>query len=179
MTHPSTRAEILTALESNAQMIVAFFSSIEDRVMFDGDPERWGPAHHLEHLRQTSCAVERALCSRLSPHSAARSRSYAEVRDAAASSLAATPRSRLLEMGRRVVIAPDARAADLIHAFAVASAGVRDAASTWTEETLDRFAMSHPIMGVLTVREMLLFMVVHERHHYRAVRSRVEAVEER
>jgi hypothetical protein len=29
-------------------------------------------------------------------------------------------------------------------------------------------------MGELTVREMLLFFVVHERHHLKSVRARVE-----
>jgi len=30
-------------------------------------------------------------------------------------------------------------------------------------------------MGELTVREMLLFFVVHERHHLKLVRTRLEA----
>jgi uncharacterized damage-inducible protein DinB len=50
---------------------------------------------------------------------------------------------------------------------------LRDAATAWTEEALDRHALIHPLMGPLTVREMLLFFVVHERHHLRSVRDKL------
>jgi hypothetical protein len=35
--------------------------------------------------------------------------------------------------------------------------------------------MPHPLIGALTVREMLLFCVFHERHHLKVVRGRLEA----
>lgn len=176
MPHPATRLEILAALESNAQTIVAFFSSLPDRLVLEGDPDHWGPAHHLVHLTRASVSMERALRSGTLPlHPTARSRTYAEVRDVAATSLAGAPKDRLLEMGRAVVIAPGARLADIVNAFASADAAMRAAASTWAEDALDRHALAHPLMGELTVREMLLFFIVHERHHLKIVRTRFES----
>jgi uncharacterized damage-inducible protein DinB len=35
--------------------------------------------------------------------------------------------------------------------------------------------MMHPLMGPLTVREMLFFFVVHEQHHRKGVLRRLEA----
>ena len=123
---------------------------------------------------RASVSAERALrCGRLPLHPTARSRTYAEVRDAAATALAGTPRDRLLEMGRTAVIPSGAGLADITHAFAIASAGLRAVASTWAEDALDRHALAHPLMGELTVREMLLFFVVHERHHLKVVRTRL------
>jgi len=174
--HPSTKAEILAALESNAQGIAQFFSSQPDSMIFTGDLEHWGPAHHLVHLTRASDAVQRALRSRtLPPHPTGRSRTYAAVRDHATASLGATSKERLLEMGRVVVIAPDVSRDDLVKAFVTASEELRAAAAEWSEEALDRYSLIHPLMGELTVREMLLFFVVHERHHLKLVRTRLEA----
>jgi len=35
----------------------------------------------------------------------------------------------------------------------------------WDEESLDSYALPHPILGKLTVREMLYFTIHHNRHH--------------
>ena len=128
------------------------------------------------HLTQTSSTVSRGLRSAALPlHSGGRSRSYAAVRDAATASLGATPKATLLEMGRVVVLAPGTSGTQLVDAFVTASAGLRAAAATWSEEALDRHGLTHPLIGELTVREMLLFCVVHERHHLKLVRTRLEA----
>ncbi len=66
-------------------------------------------------------------------------------------------------MGRTVVIDGAARRADIVGAFESAGRELRNAASMWGEAELDRRAMTHPLAGLMTVREMLL--VVHERHH--------------
>ena len=36
---------------------------------------------------------------------------------------------------------------------------------TWTEEELDAFLLPHPLLGKLTVREMLFFTIYHVQHH--------------
>jgi hypothetical protein len=175
MAHPVTTSDVLAALESNAQTIAEFFSRVPEAMFFDGDSDHWGPAHHLQHLTRSSVSVSRALRSGSLPlHPTARSRDYAGVRDAATASLAATSKDRLLDMGRVVVIPPGTSRADVVTAFTVASAELRTAAATWTEDDLDRRAIMHPLMGELTVREMLLFFVVHERHHLKLVRTRLE-----
>jgi len=176
MPHPATMPEILSALESNARSIAEYLASIPEPRLFDGDSDHWSPAHHLAHLTDVAASVGRALRAGALPlHPAARSRTYAEVRDAAATSLAATSKAKLLEMGRKVVIAPGTPREVLIEAFESASAELRAAAAAWGDIALDRHALRHPLSGELTVREMLFFVVVHERHHLKRVRTRVES----
>jgi hypothetical protein len=95
--------------------------------------------------------------------------------DAATRSLGATPREKLLDMGRTVVIAPGASRMDMVKEFETVSADLRATAAEWDEAELDRKALQHSLMGELTVREMLLFFVLHERHHLKRVRTRLEA----
>jgi hypothetical protein len=173
--HPTTKPEINAALEANAASIAEFFASQPDRAIFAGDPEHWGPAHHLVHLTRTSADIRDEMRSGPPLHPTAQSRTYPQLIVAAAASLAATPKARLLEMGRVVVVAPGATRAALVDAFAAASAALRAEAETWSEEELDRRALTHPLMGRLTAREMLLFCVFHERHHLRGAKARVEA----
>src|SRR5262245_37616753 len=122
MPHPRTLAEVLVALESNAQLATELFSQISEALFFDGDSDHWSVAHHLLHLTQTSVAVDRGLrSSSLPPQATGRSCSYAEVRDAATAALAATPRETHLERGRRVVLPAGASRADLVEALDAAS----------------------------------------------------------
>ena len=175
MKHPVTKSDILAALESNARTIVEYFSSLAERRFFDGDPDHWSPAHHLTHLTQASISVERVLRPGASPlHPTPRSRTYAEVRDAAAAAVAATPKATLLDLGRVVAIAPGTTQEQVVRAFESVSAKFRKAAEAWSEEAIDRHALRHPLVGQMTVREMLYFFVVHERHHLKLVRTREE-----
>ena len=176
MPSPVTKDDILDALRSNAETIAAYFAGIPDPRLFDGDPDHWSPAHHLMHLARSSAMVGRALRKGGLPvHPTSRSRPYSEVLGAAASSVAATPRAKLLEMGRVVVLQPGTTRSEVLASFEHASADLRAVAAEWSEDALDRHALPHPLIGEMTVREMLYFTVFHERHHLRLVRNRVEA----
>ncbi len=44
----------------------------------------------------------------------------------------------------------------------------------WNESALDRYLMPHPLLGKLTVREMLFFTLYHDLHHAEIVRKQLE-----
>jgi hypothetical protein len=48
-----------------------------------------------------------------------------------------------------------------------------DVVGHWREEDLDRYRLPHPLLGKLTVREMLLFTVYHNYHHPRSLAARL------
>ena len=43
----------------------------------------------------------------------------------------------------------------------------------WSESALDRYRLPHPLLGKLTVREMLLFTFYHHEHHANTVKRRL------
>jgi hypothetical protein len=49
------------------------------------------------------------------------------------------------------------------------------ALADWSETLLDARAMRHPILGLLTTREMLFSLHIHDRHHLENVRGRLGA----
>jgi hypothetical protein len=49
---------------------------------------------------------------------------------------------------------------------------VQMALQRWPEPALDQYRLPHPLLGRLTVREMLAFSVYHHAHHLRRVAER-------
>jgi hypothetical protein len=43
----------------------------------------------------------------------------------------------------------------------------------WQEDQLDQYQLPHPILGNLTLREMLAFTVYHVYHHHQLLKSRL------
>gem|GEM_PF-4955872 len=46
----------------------------------------------------------------------------------------------------------------------------------WTEEELNKYVIPHPLMGPLTVGEMMLFTAYHTRHHLEIMEKRASLV---
>ena len=42
----------------------------------------------------------------------------------------------------------------------------------WKEEDLDRYLVPHPLLGKMTIREVLFFTVYHNRHHLKSLQER-------
>ena len=47
----------------------------------------------------------------------------------------------------------------------------------WSESSLDRFKLLHPLLGRLTLREMLFFTIFHNEHHLRAMKLLNESLQ--
>ena len=52
--------------------------------------------------------------------------------------------------------------------------GLTQGMERWTETQLDAHRMPHPLMGKLTVREMMLFTLLHNRHHVQVAERRLQ-----
>ena len=53
----------------------------------------------------------------------------------------------------------------MVHRYAGAHTLLCAAAGAWSEAELDTRAVMHPLLGSLTMREMLYFMLYHDAHH--------------
>jgi hypothetical protein len=54
---------------------------------------------------------------------------------------------------------------ELIDQFSRVSTELLSAVGKWTEEELDQYLLPHPILGKLTIREMLFFTIYHNLRH--------------
>ena len=59
----------------------------------------------------------------------------------------------------------DADRSTILDRLAAANAALIAAIGRWSDADLDRYQMPHPLLGKITVREMLFFTVYHQHHH--------------
>ena len=177
---PYTAAEVRTSLERLVNEGTARLAGVSDATFFAPQGDRWSPAEHIRHLRKSTAPVARAL--RL-PRLVLRfkfgahrepSRTFVPLRD--------WYLSKLVEFGsrpNRFAPGPDASAQDAARRAAImsawqASASDLDAAIRgWSESALDKYRLPHPLLGPLSLREMLEFTVYHTSHHLNLLTSRL------
>jgi hypothetical protein len=183
---PATRAAIVAALERVHRESVAYWQTYPTPLFFAPLGTSWAPADHVRHLTKSVRAVAAGLrwprlVLRVAFDRPRRpSRAYDVLR--------ADYRAALARGGQAGKYAPspiavagrsleDTRAQIMAyHAAAVDALG--EAADRWAEAALDRYQLPHPLLGPLTIRELLAFTLYHNVHHVHvAERRRREAAE--
>ncbi len=176
---PSSREELVAALEAvHAQATTVWdrFSARE----FYAPPAvgGWSPAQNVTHLVRSTSAVNRALrlprlvLRLLFGASRRPSRTFAELRADYKSALTAGA-------GAGEYAAPELRPADeaaarqrLLARWRDLLPALRAAILRWDEDSLDHYRLPHPILGKVTVREMIYFTIYHIGHHAEIVATR-------
>ena len=179
---PHTQAELILALTRSKQDVAVFFAGIDTGSFFAHPEGVWSAAENLDHLIRAVSPVAKALriprlLTRLA-FGAAKS----PARDYAAIAQAYT--EQLREGGAasgRVMPQIEAQPADsaaarqqLLNAWREACDKLSVIVGTWSEADLDVHQLPHPLLGNLTVREMLFFTLYHNGHHVRQTRDVLE-----
>ena len=149
-----------------------YWSAFSPTEFFAKLGEAWSPAENVRHLAKSTRAVTKGLTMprlvlRLMFGTTRRaSHSYDEVR------------ARYLALPTREAgaYAPSSRAVTdqttCIRHLEDADRDLAAALARWSDRDLDRYQLPHPLLGKLTVREMVLFTVYHHRHHIEGVERR-------
>ncbi len=177
---PETRSQIVAALESVNAQSTALWESFSDAAFFAApDDGGWSPAQNVEHLIKSTAPVTRALgmprllLRLLFGVAHVPSRSFTEVR--------AAYRKTLDEGGQAGRFGPrgDATAdtdaparRKLLDTWRALIPRLIEAVRGWDEDALDRFRLPHPLLGKLTLREMLYFTLFHLGYHAEKVAAR-------
>lgn len=176
---PQSRAELIAAFDVVHQQASELFSSFSTEEFFRRPDEGvWSPGENAVHLIKSVKAVADAmrlpkLLLRALFGTAKGSMSYAEVRDTYLAALA----DGAVASGRFLPPEPPAGDAGPSRARALAGwqragDGLVAAVRVWPEAALDKYRLPHPILGKLSVREMLFFTHYHDLHHLEVVRRR-------
>jgi hypothetical protein len=177
---PYAGVELATELRRIHGESVAYWSGYDTTSFFRRPaPEVWAPVDQVRHLTTSIRAVTRGLTIprvvlffRFGP-SRRPSRRLEQVR--------ADYRARLARGGGAGRFAPRALAASeadeanrtrIMTRHADAVGDMANAVGRWSERALDRYRLPHPLLGSLTVREMLLFTVIHNVHHVHVAERR-------
>lgn len=156
---------------------VKTFASTTPREAFYFKPADtiWSAAENVQHLTQSVQPLNR-LFGRPQSYFAEKwgyavhsSRTYEEVVEeyhvALGTGVAAT--------GAFVPLSPNPDLVLLLDEFKQANDALINYLINWTEEDLDKYTIPHPLMGLLTIWEMMLFTAYHTRHHLEIMEKRV------
>lgn len=162
------RAALITALRHHHGAFLAQLAALPAAALEHAPTGKWNPVQHLDHIARGVRGVVLGL--RLPPWLLRlwMGRPRRAGRDYAG--LVQRYRERLAQGGRaRGVFVPPPRSAGERERFSeVLQKRVEQLCTQlegWTEEELDNTLMPHPLLGKLTVREMLYFTIYHVQHH--------------
>ena len=171
---PATRDEIVAEIGRLAAEVERIAASFDTAAFFAAQHEegtaRWSPAQQVRHLTRATWPLARALAM---PRIALALRfGLALRRRSTYPSIVARYEKLLEERPQAGRFAPDAddspdeeRRAEIMARFRDAVSRLAAASGGWSEGTLDRIRLPHPLLGKLTMREMLWFTVFHTAHH--------------
>jgi hypothetical protein len=176
---PASGAEIAQALRELHAGSTAYLDGIPTAEFFESQATKWSPAEHARHLHKSvrplvmALALPRLLLRlRFGTHRGD-SRTFSEVRDAYRARLAlgygANPHAP-----RPRDIPADAKGwrRDIMRQWTASVDALAAGIGRWNEPALNRYRLPHPLLGALSVREMLLFTLYHNAHHVRLVAAR-------
>lgn len=177
------RDEILRSLSDLESGVASFFESLSDEELLVRVGGAWSAAEHLMHLNTSVSAVARGLA--VHPwilrlrfgRARAPSRGYVEMREIYRARLAGGVRATGPYVPPRDDVAdPEIPAyrAGILERWKRVNHRLRGALGGWDERQLDRIRLPHPVLGLLTAREMLFFTLYHNQHHVEAAKRRLQ-----
>jgi hypothetical protein len=168
-----SKNEILETFRDSSRRVADWFSSVPTADFFTRQAEVWSASDNLDHLSKAVKPVTLAMkMPRLAlqgmfgkPEKA--SRDYAEICETYRAALAkgAQASGRYLPDQENPGAQADELKNQLIEKWKKVSDELVAAAETWSEAELDEYQLPHPILGNLTVREMLFFSIYHSLRH--------------
>ncbi len=161
---PINKAEIAQAWSALSNDVVSMFGEIPESD-FAVERSGWSYAQNLDHLIKSAGAVAQALSLpklliRILFGKSTCSRSSGELQSAYHAILDRGGQAR----GKFVPTGSESRDQLLRKWQRISSRLLRNLQS-WNEQQLDELRLPHPLLGKLTVREMLYFTQFHTRHH--------------
>jgi len=183
---PSTGAEIAAAIvrfhaEAERYLMAipaAEFAAAQSEAGAQGG--KWSPADHVRHLAKSTFPLAQALAlpkfliGWRFGRGAETSRDFLTVRDDYRRTLRETGATagRFSPSPRPL---PDDLVAwqrEVLASWSASIAALAARIPRWSERALDRYRVPHPILGKMTVREILFFSLYHYQHHLEQIAAR-------
>jgi hypothetical protein len=173
MTAINTKAEILAALEDSNQRAENWFQAIPAKDFFTRHGEVWSQSDNVDHLVRAVKPIAKALklpkftLQAMFGKPEKPSMSYEELCKVYRDELArgAQASGRYVPNQESPAEDADARKQALLEQWSKANAELLAALEKWNVDDLDRYLLPHPLIGKLTIREMIFFTIYHNLRH--------------
>ncbi len=177
---PTSRQEIREALLEQRREIAAYLATFHDEAFFAAQGEHWSPAGHLRHLNKSVAAVaggvkQPRIALLAFGRSSAGSREYGEIVALYRAALEAGAEAGPYGPSDSVPdLTPEVWRRQIMQRWEDSCRRLAKAVLGWSEPQLDVYRLPHPLIGRLTLRELLWWNLYHNLHHARRIAERAE-----
>lgn len=170
----NTRDELAIKLTDAFDQLASWFEAQPDGNFESGPEGKWTAGQHLDHLTRSAKPLNlgmRAPRVALKLQFGTANRPSMPYEDLVAKYEAALADGGAAS-GQFLPNTPAAdKKASLLKAFRKEGDRLVRVTQKWSEPDLDRYVAPHPLLGKLTMRELLCFTVHHTHHHLNALRA--------
>lgn len=173
MTEINTKSEFLAALKDSNQRAEEWFRALPARDFFTRHEDVWSPSDNVDHLIRAVKPVAKALklpkitLQVMFGRPEKPSMSYEELcqlyRDAIAKGAKAS--GRYLPNQESPTEDAEEKKRALLTAWSKANAELLSVVEQWEIDDMGQYLLPHPLIGKLTIREMLYFTIYHNLRH--------------
>jgi uncharacterized damage-inducible protein DinB len=169
----TTKTELITTLEDSNQRVIRWFTDIPARDFFTRQGDVWSASDNVDHLIRAHKPIAKALklpkltLQAMFGKAQKPSISYEELCQIYREEIAkgAQASGRFLPDQENPSEKAEEEKQELLDQFSKASTELVSVAEKWDENKLDHYLLPHPILGKLTIREMLFFTIYHNLRH--------------
>lgn len=169
----ASKEDLFAALKDSNQRATHWFQGVPTSFFFTREREVWSPSDNLDHLIKAVKPITKALkLPKITLHAMfgkpeKYSMSYDDLcrryRDEIAKGGQAS--GRYLPDQKSPAKDAEEQKKNLLGEWISVSGDLVSTAEKWQEEDLDRYQLPHPLLGKLTIREMLYFTIYHNLRH--------------
>lgn len=162
------KEEIIDGLGNSASAVTDWIDIQPAERFIKGPNKKWDTSQHLDHLHQVVTLINKVL--RLpkfilrwrfgKPNR--KGRDYEVIVARYKEKLKGYEGTNNTTTGKKHTVEEKK---SLIVNFQIQIQRLQKVLEKWSEEDLDKYLIPHPLLGKLTVRELLLWMVYHHYHH--------------
>jgi hypothetical protein len=141
-----------------------------------GPADKWNTGQHIVHLIRSESALNKALgmpkflLNYKFGTNNRDNRSYAEVVKKYQNKLAANP-GLVADISKNMPAITAANKATLMAKLEAKNAKLLKKFQKWSDKDLDTYLLPHPLLGRMTIREIMMWNAYHTEHHYENLKA--------
>ncbi len=171
-----TKTEVIEILNQKHQILYDWLKSHPNEKWAQGPEGKWNTGEHIVHLIQSEKALNRAF---LVPKFYLKykfgtnnrdNRSYDQIVKKYQGKLADNP-GVVADISKKMPIIKPSNKTSYINKLEKQQTKLIKRFQRWNERDLDTFLLPHPLLGRMTIREIVIWTAYHTEHHYKILKS--------
>jgi hypothetical protein len=169
----NTKTELIAALQDSNQSAENWFRAVPANDFFARQGEVWSSSDNVDHLIKAVKPISKALklpkitLQAMFGRPEKPSMTYEELCDRYRAEIArgAQASGRYLPNQHTPDDDTESKKKELLDQWSKANEELLSIVEKWDEKELDRYLLPHPLIGKLTIREMIFFTIYHNLRH--------------